>query len=664
VGERERIGPFEVLAELGRGGMGVVYAVRRPDDPRRLVLKRLDRRAASPEGIARFVREARLLARVEHPGVVRVHDLAEAADGAPYLVCEHVPGEDLHAVAKAGPVAPRRAAEVVRDLCRAVEAVHAAGVLHRDIKPANAVLRPDGAPILLDFGLARAADGERLTTTGELVGTPNYMAPEQLAGGAAADERTDVYGLGATLFELLAGGPPFVGPMSQVLHAVARADPPWPRTGAPGLDAVLRRAMAKRSADRYPDVAAFRADLEAWLGGEGPAAARRRWPRVVGAALVLGAAAGVGVAGLAALAEAPRRDPGPSPAAAPTAPSPAETAPADAPAPPAWSARPRSPGQPVLGLDVEGDPARGLCAVVPTEGAVHVLVGGRRLGALPLDGSRWAGWRRLAVEATSVAAFGDDLLLGGPPERPLRLVTADGVRPIEGAAAVLGADASVESLAVGPDGAVALGSRGSSAVACATLDPARGCLDGLGTVTPHERAIVSALAFVPAGLAVAGGETGAATAAGDGRVWIVDPDAGEVLDLHRCSAPFVSVARSATERTVFLTAGRKGIFLYPPLDRTEDGFTVFPFDRVIDLALDPDGLWLYVAASVPGGGDRLRAGAVVPGEPIVLRGEGLPRSAPLRALAVSRDGRWLLALEGTTLEVWDAAAIRGEADGR
>ncbi|MBX3468806.1 MAG: serine/threonine protein kinase, partial [Planctomycetes bacterium] len=244
-----RIGPYEVLRELGRGGMGVVYEVRDPALPRRLALKLiLDR--ADPDALARFSREVELLARVRHPGVVAVHAVGHAPEG-PFVLMDLVEGEPLSRLV--GRLDARRAVEVVRGLCDAVGALHAQGVLHRDLKPQNVIVRPDGAPVLLDFGLARCAWGPgRLTRTGDVLGTPRYMAPEQAEGRGAPDARVDVYGLGAILFELLAGAPPFAevqgGPVALLAAAIER-EPRWPAVDA-ALGAVLRRSMARRPEDR------------------------------------------------------------------------------------------------------------------------------------------------------------------------------------------------------------------------------------------------------------------------------------------------------------------------------------------------------------------------------------------------------------------------------
>ena len=177
------IGPYRVLRELGRGGMGVVYEVQDPQAPRTLALKLILPGEAGPDALARFAREAQLLARVRHPNVVTVHTMGEA-NGAPYLVTDLVVGHELSALGRTGPVDPRRAAELVRTLADAVAALHRLGVLHRDLKPENVFVREDGTPVLLDFGLAR-----------EIVGPD---AASHSVSGLASSSALGVYALAAS----------------------------------------------------------------------------------------------------------------------------------------------------------------------------------------------------------------------------------------------------------------------------------------------------------------------------------------------------------------------------------------------------------------------------------------------------------------------------------
>jgi hypothetical protein len=275
-----RIGKYEVVRELARGGMGVVLVVRDPDLDRRLAMK-LILGVADAEAVARFGREAQVMARVRHPNVVGIHELGRAPEG-PFLVSDLVEGECLRD--RLGrPLEPREAARIARALADGLAACHAAGVIHRDLKPHNVIVKPDGQPVLLDFGIARDESVERMTRTGELLGTPNYMAPEQADGThpSALDARVDVYGLGAILFEALAGRMPFhdATAVLTILKMAILDEPAWPRATNPAvppeLEAVVKVAMAKDREARHPTAAALRDDLDRWLHGERPWAADR-----------------------------------------------------------------------------------------------------------------------------------------------------------------------------------------------------------------------------------------------------------------------------------------------------------------------------------------------------------------------------------------------------
>jgi hypothetical protein len=272
-GRPRQIGPYLVTGELGRGGMGVVYSAR---DTRldRLVAIKVVRSVedASPDELARFRIEARAVAALHHPNIVAVHDVGEDA-GRPYLVMSLVEGPSLRArLEREGPLEPVAAARLVAALARAVGAAHARGVLHRDLKPSNVLLRSDGAPVLTDFGLAKqahATDGP--TATGAVLGTPAYMSPEQALAGDVGPA-SDVWGLGAVLFECLCGRPPFVGSsVLRVLDAVVREAPPRPDVLRPELPRALAdvvvRCLEKEPSRRYPDATALADDLEAVAAG-------------------------------------------------------------------------------------------------------------------------------------------------------------------------------------------------------------------------------------------------------------------------------------------------------------------------------------------------------------------------------------------------------------
>jgi len=277
--------------------------------PRSVAVKQIVALHARDEVMARFRREAEVLAKVRHPCVVRVHELGRSPKG-PYIVEELVEGETLHDLC-AGGLEPRRAARLLRGLCGAVEAIHAAGILHRDLKPANVVVRRDGTPVLLDFGLARDADADTLTATGEVLGTPAYMPPEQVLGEADPTAAVDVYGLGALLYEMLVDRPPYEAKTSiEVMNRVLDEDPPSPaaaRSGVPdALDAICLKAMAKEAADRYPTAAALRSDLDRFLTVGASGARRHRAVRrfliaaTLAAALLAAAAVGLAASTFAA----------------------------------------------------------------------------------------------------------------------------------------------------------------------------------------------------------------------------------------------------------------------------------------------------------------------------------------------------------------------------
>jgi predicted Ser/Thr protein kinase len=302
-------GVYRVEGVLGEGGMGTVYAAHDLARDVAVAIKRLPSDAGE-EALRRFEREVELAARVDRlAGVVRVHSVGQAA-GVPYCVMERIDGVDLERrFTQQGVPEPRALAALLEPVARTLHACHAAGVVHRDLKPANVLIRADGRPCLVDFGLARDAKAGRLTKTGELVGTPSYMAPEQVADAArAVSPSVDVYALGAILYRGLAGRAPFEGPVLAVLDRVLHREPQRPsqlRPEARGdLEAVCLRAMAKSAGDRYPSMAALADDLARVARGEpveggGSAGLGPRRRRLIAGGLVvlLGlTGAGLGVA--------------------------------------------------------------------------------------------------------------------------------------------------------------------------------------------------------------------------------------------------------------------------------------------------------------------------------------------------------------------------------
>jgi predicted Ser/Thr protein kinase len=269
-------GEYEVQGELGRGGMGVVYLARHTGLQRLVALKVvLGGGLASEQEVRRFQLEARAAAALSHPGIVPVHEVGQY-EGQHFFSMGYVPGGSLAARTAAGPVPPDEAARLLRDVCNAVACAHDHGILHRDLKPANILLDENGRPLVTDFGLAKRVtsagpDGPSLTQTGAVIGTPSYMAPEQAAGrGDEVGVASDVYALGAVLYELLTGRPPFraattLETLTQVLDA-APAPPRLVNTSIPAdLEAICLKCLEKAAKDRYPAARDLADDLGRYL---------------------------------------------------------------------------------------------------------------------------------------------------------------------------------------------------------------------------------------------------------------------------------------------------------------------------------------------------------------------------------------------------------------
>ncbi len=271
-----RIDVYEILSELGRGGMGIVYEVRHLETRVRYALKLvLPSAGLGPNALARFEREAQSVARLDHPGVVRVHHVGNHR-GSPYVVMDLVSGQSIHDRIRTGdPLPPEEIARTVAATADVIEHVHSRRVVHRDLKPENVMLDDDGQVRVLDFGIAAVDERIRLTQEGSPIGSPMFMAPEQLAGGSRDyGPATDVYGLGSILYALLAhGGEPFArSSLTELMLAKVRDDPVPPSDHAPGIPAELEDiclvAMERSEDERYASAAELAGDLRRWLRGE------------------------------------------------------------------------------------------------------------------------------------------------------------------------------------------------------------------------------------------------------------------------------------------------------------------------------------------------------------------------------------------------------------
>jgi hypothetical protein len=311
--ERPNVPGFEIVEELGRGGMGVVYKARQVSLNRFVALKMiLAGPYAGVDQLARFRIEAEAVARLQHPGIVQIHEISSHA-GHSYLALEYVAGGTLTRKCAAGPLSPVEAAQLGKALARTVQYAHQRGIIHRDLKPGNVLLADDGQPKITDFGLAKLLDSESgsatpgpQTQSGAILGTPAYMAPEQAGGKRGAiGPAADVYALGAILYELLTGRPPFQAdtPVDVILKA-ATEEPVPPRRLAPGcprdLETVCLKCLHKKPEGRYSSAQELADDLGRFLAAEPTLARpqsvgerfrrwawRRRW-RLIGGTVLVG----------------------------------------------------------------------------------------------------------------------------------------------------------------------------------------------------------------------------------------------------------------------------------------------------------------------------------------------------------------------------------------
>src|SRR6266567_2170417 len=307
-----QLGNYEILEQIGCGGMGVIYRARQRHSRRIVAVKRvLSYRADSHGALQRFRREAQAVASLDHPNILPIYEVSESEDGLPFFSMKFAENGSLHENVASLRYEPRKCVQLMAKVARAVEYAHSRGVLHRDIKPGNILLNDRGEPLVSDFGLAKMLDGNDLTRSLTTFGTAGFIAPEQ-AGDAAADPTpaADVYSLGAVLFNLLAGRPPFLGSNAvSVIRKASETQAPKLRSLAPSLDrdleTICARCLERDPKARYQSAGNLAADLERWLGGcpivarpISPPARLWRWsqrnPKLVGTAtagLLLGAAA-------------------------------------------------------------------------------------------------------------------------------------------------------------------------------------------------------------------------------------------------------------------------------------------------------------------------------------------------------------------------------------
>lgn len=250
---KQMIGRYEVVEELGRGAMGVVYKARDPAIDRVVAMKTYI--GADDEFRLRFEREARAAGKLSHSGVVMIHDLVKDESGQPHIVMEFVDGTVLTRLLAGKEISYDRAVEIGIELAQALDYAHGQGLVHRDIKPDNVIIARDGRAKIMDFGIARMGSGAELTQAGQILGTPSFMAPEQFLS-SRVDSRADLFSLGSTLYFMFTGEKPFRGKTAVALaDSITTSDPRPPSVANPRLpaeiDAILKKCLEKKPEDRY-----------------------------------------------------------------------------------------------------------------------------------------------------------------------------------------------------------------------------------------------------------------------------------------------------------------------------------------------------------------------------------------------------------------------------
>lgn len=281
-GEGRHLGRYRLEQIIGQGGFGEIWRAYDPDLDRRVAIKTPRTNQATLQDMDAFLAEAQKVASLRHPGIVPVFDVGQA-DGRWFFVCELIEGANLSQRIGDGPVPPEETARIVRDIALALHYAHEHGFIHRDIKPSNILIDQSGKTFLTDFGIALAMrDFESVRT--QTVGTLAYMAPEQIEDtGGVATVRTDIYGLGVVMYQLLAGQLPFQQDSPVGLrNAILSGTPTPPSTNIPtALQRICLRALANNPDERYPSAKALADDMDRFL------VPRRRWPVRIGLGLVL-----------------------------------------------------------------------------------------------------------------------------------------------------------------------------------------------------------------------------------------------------------------------------------------------------------------------------------------------------------------------------------------